>query len=1287
MQHDAEKGDIQADASFRNVEPVDVRIHNVSVQFRPSPPPWKMFARGPVKGVQPKTVLADVAAHMPAGSLTAIIGGSGSGKTTMLNMVAHRVSSSKLAVTGAALFNGNPNLQSVRSAYVMQQDVLLPTLTVRETLRYSADLRLPPPATEEERRAVVERVILELGLKECADTRIGSSIHKGCSGGEKRRTSIGVQMLANPSVLFCDEPTTGLDAYSAFQVVQRLKQLAQNGRTIIMSIHAPRSEIWGLFDRVILLSGGATLFCGEAADAIPYFRKCGFPMPAFVNPAEFLIDLAAVDNRSESLEETSRKRVQALTESWTHENVMKTEMKASYEPKSAAFESTETHTSTAATMQTVSFVRQLNILTARTVKVTVRDPMGIAASLFEATALAVITGWIFLQLGTDLAGIRSREGSLYIAASIQGYLVLLFETYRMTNDIQLFDRERQEGVVSVLPFIVSRRLARLFLEDLPVPTIFSLIFYFMNGYRNDAATFFIFLVVMIINQYIAVTLASVSVSVARGFTGASLISNLSYTLQALACGFFVQVQQLPVYVRWMKWITYNFYVFSSLATNEFVGVDGGEFGQFYGCPSSNDPRDPACQQYVGVFITDSLGFPRNWIWRPIIIALSFPIFFFLLSWGILTFKKVTIDVASARKNQQDTYGGAEKFDLHRASEVRKVTVDLESYALDVQNRYLTKRSSHKTILRPVTASFEPGKINVIMGPSGSGKTSLLQSLAQRLESSWSSKYRASGTLLLNGAVPASNVMKSVASFVTQDDDALMAELTVRETLRFAAGLRLPSSMSKAEKLQRAEDVLLRMGLKDCADNVIGSDLKKGISGGEKRRVSIAVQILTDPKILLLDEPTSGLDAFTATSVIDVLTALAAEGRTIIMTIHQARSDIFPNFHNILLLARGGAQVYSGRGQDMLPYFRELGHECPETTNPADFVLDLITVDLQEETKEAASREKVGLIIDAWKQQQEARGTIRRSQSKIATSEELSSLQRRMNPFRITFPLVLHRSALQTFRNPEILMARTTQVIFVGGIFALFFAPLQTNYEAVQSRMGYIAEFGAFTFPGMLLISGLSIHRSYQVPLLHLRCISLTTSSRHVTKHGRVSSSTNALLPRALGQLLLSPNLPADLHPARAALHRHLCPRLRRLHVRHQPAAHGVVHIHRSVQLLRRRDVRRIHRHHVLHAAQGPHGLRDPGHVGHPLHRPDHGRRLLPQPPRLSAGLELSLSRQVRDRQYRAVCHAGAAILVLRRAEDRWGVSAGDGRAGAEIVQFGQEPRRQPRGVGSVCCCV
>lgn len=231
-------GNVGTHLSFRAVAPVDVQVRDLAVHVDTTPliwqtPPkdlWKRVrgsfrrpARDDNEGGQNlkpiKTVLDGVSASMPPGSLTAIIGGSGSGKTSLLNVVSGRMSSStsRVRVSGEATFNGSEDVNGIRSAYVMQQDVLIPTLTVRETLRYSADLRLPPPTTTEERHAAVERVILELGLKECADTRIGNDAHKGCSGGEKRRTSIGVQMLANPSVLFCDEPTTGMCIHCLFR--------------------------------------------------------------------------------------------------------------------------------------------------------------------------------------------------------------------------------------------------------------------------------------------------------------------------------------------------------------------------------------------------------------------------------------------------------------------------------------------------------------------------------------------------------------------------------------------------------------------------------------------------------------------------------------------------------------------------------------------------------------------------------------------------------------------------------------------------------------------------------------------------------------------------------------------------------------------------------------------------------------------------------------------------------------------------------------------------------------
>lgn len=215
--------------SLADVEEVDIQVRSLGVSVDTAPSIWDPSTYGDLfrqvigrdktpPGGHTKVLIQSVSASFVPGTLTAIIGGSGSGKTTMLNTLAERMSSPRLSYSGSAVFRnagngtatpGGGGVQSVRHAYVMQQDILLPTLTVRETLRYSADLRLPPSTTAEERMRVVEEVILELGLKECADTRIGDHAHKGCSGGEKRRVSIGVQMLANPSVLFLDEPTTG----------------------------------------------------------------------------------------------------------------------------------------------------------------------------------------------------------------------------------------------------------------------------------------------------------------------------------------------------------------------------------------------------------------------------------------------------------------------------------------------------------------------------------------------------------------------------------------------------------------------------------------------------------------------------------------------------------------------------------------------------------------------------------------------------------------------------------------------------------------------------------------------------------------------------------------------------------------------------------------------------------------------------------------------------------------------------------------------------------------------
>ena len=459
---------------------------------------------------------------MPSGSLTAIIRSSGSWKTLVLNSLSHRIAGGRLETTGSITYNDNPKLASIRIAYVMQQDVLLPTLTVRETLTYAAELRLPPPTTNEERKRVVKEVILELGLKNCANTGIGNSVHRGYSGGEKRRTSLAVQMLANPSVLFLDEVTTRLDASTAFQIVTTLKALTVKGRTIVCTIHQPRSEIWSLFDEVLLLAGGSPLYSGSAAKCLSYFENIDYKIPPFVNPAEFLIGLVAVDTRKPEAEETSSARVQSLVKAFERSPEHQTLQVEREKPSIDTVVPVETLPSN------IPLGHQIRVLTERTLKVTFRNPMGVAGSMLEAISMAVLTGWIFLQRAGSLSGVRSRQGAVYPAASLQGYLVLLFKTYRLTIDIQLFDREYGEYVISVPSFLISRRLARIFVEDIPVPLIFSVIYYFMIGFRPLASQFLVFFGIYLLANIVL-----------RNFASASFVANMGFTLQSLGCGYFV----------------------------------------------------------------------------------------------------------------------------------------------------------------------------------------------------------------------------------------------------------------------------------------------------------------------------------------------------------------------------------------------------------------------------------------------------------------------------------------------------------------------------------------------------------------------------------------------------------------------------------------------------------------------------------------------------------------------------------------------------------------------------
>lgn len=194
-----------------------------------------------------KIILDGISGSMKGGEVCALMGPSGAGKTSLLNVLAGRVRSrGKVAVNGSILLDGNPISGSAlrkRIAYVMQMDVLTPTQTVRESLWFSANLRLPKSYSKQDKLDLVDKMLKDLGLEKCADTYIGDDMIRGVSGGEKKRTCVGIELIMKPKLIFLDEPTSGLDSYAAHNVVQRLKEMAHHdGCNVLCTIHQPSSE-------------------------------------------------------------------------------------------------------------------------------------------------------------------------------------------------------------------------------------------------------------------------------------------------------------------------------------------------------------------------------------------------------------------------------------------------------------------------------------------------------------------------------------------------------------------------------------------------------------------------------------------------------------------------------------------------------------------------------------------------------------------------------------------------------------------------------------------------------------------------------------------------------------------------------------------------------------------------------------------------------------------------------------------------------------------------------------
>mmetsp|Transcript_10000 Transcript_10000/g.16719 ORF Transcript_10000/g.16719 Transcript_10000/m.16719 type:complete len:592 (+) Transcript_10000:240-2015(+) len=329
-----------------------------------------------------------------------------------------------------------------------------------------------------------------------------------------------------------------------------------------------------------------------------------------------------------------------------------------------------------------------------------------------------------------------------------------------------------------------------------------------------------------------------------------------------------------------------------------------------------------------------------------------------------------------------------------------------------------------------------------MGPSGAGKTSLLKVLTMDAPGGISS-----GVLTLNGQPLTASRFKRRCALVGQEDHH-WAFLTCKETIRYAADLYMP--ISKEEKDREVDNLVAKMGLDSCADTLVGSQFMKGLSGGQMRRLSLAVILLKKLDVVILDEPTSGLDAASAASIMTFVSELTkSEGLISLYTIHQPSTLIYETFDRVMLLSAGRI-AYCGSRENVLPYFAQIKNPVPPQTNPAEFMLDLVNKDFSDE-------EKVNAVLDAWdregdpdhqKRIQEGVLEYDVGKSTVAESDyQVSLLTQIVTMFR--------RHTLLAFRDPTLYSGRAIVFLFVTIFFAIIYIRARERaQDQIISRMFY-----------------------------------------------------------------------------------------------------------------------------------------------------------------------------------------------------------------------------------------
>jgi len=483
--------DEMEEEDIRPFEPVNERVclqwHNIEISALPTPGKCGKKAIG-----EKRLILDNISGSALPGEFLSIIGASGAGKTTLLNHLSGRLTATNLEIYGDIMINGQ-NSEDIEgfsrfSAYIQQDDVLLETFTVRECIEFAARLRLHADDQSSIEKKV-KGMMDDLKLNKCAETRIGGTFFKGVSGGERKRTSIAVELITKPSLIFLDEPTTGLDSYTATTLMRIFRNLAKSGCTVIQTIHQPNSETYELFDKLMLLAKGKVIYFDTKDNAVPYFKSIGFECPPLTTPSDYFMSIMSVESiEKEDIDpddkdaqesstafimNTYKELIDKFDKSY-QESALKNDPSRTFEGmKPLNFEQFFQD-------KNMSWCNEFWMLLKRNMINIVRIPLTSFIQLFSTAVQAAVAVLIYQNIDESKSGVQDRRGVLFYIALVMGFLGVNNVVQVFPVERPVFLRESNNNLYRVSTYFWSKVVSQLPAAFI-IPTMFVCIVYFSVG--------------------------------------------------------------------------------------------------------------------------------------------------------------------------------------------------------------------------------------------------------------------------------------------------------------------------------------------------------------------------------------------------------------------------------------------------------------------------------------------------------------------------------------------------------------------------------------------------------------------------------------------------------------------------------------------------------------------------------------------------------------------------------------------------------------------------------------